>query len=188
MDFAMLRTLAGWTAAGRDCLAGLIGTLLALPALADGTVVHIDTLPVPIAALSECHDPANPGLTRRPFAGGVVFAARCPGNNANSVEELIWARDADGNDARLLSFPSPDERYGGGPSTVLSNVRWYPGSAEIQEIAVDQEQDICRSEGIWRLRGMPPQVENIHWRQTRDCDGNAGWEVLVDKRVKVEAK
>jgi hypothetical protein len=162
--------------------------LLASLALADDTAIHMEALPDTVAALSECNDPANPGPTRRPFAGGVVFTARCPGNSANYIEELIWARDAEGNGALLLSFPSPDERHGGGPSTVLSNVRWYPELAEIQEIAVDQEEEICRSEGIWRLRGMPPQAESIYWRQTRDCDGNAGWEVLVDRRTKMEAK
>lgn len=146
------------------------------------------TLPGAVVAASTCSDSSDWSSTRRAFAGGVIFTVKCPGNNANYIEELIWARDADGKDARVLAFPSPDKRYGGEPATGLSNIRWHAEAMEVKEIAVDQEQDICRSEGIWRLEGVLPEAKNVYWRETRDCDGKEGWKVLVDERNRANPK
>ena len=119
-------------------------------------------------------------VTRRPFAGGFVFAAQCPGNHANYIQALVYTDDEQGGKARLLLFPGPGKKSD--PADSLSNIRWFPKQREVTELFVNPESDdICRSEGRWRLDAKA-QPQLIYWRQTRDCQGKSGWRVVVDRR------
>jgi hypothetical protein len=120
-------------------------------------------------------------VTRRPFAGGFVFAWRCPGNNANYMQALVFAPREDGTNAKRLSFP--DVRRRNPAFTEVSNVRFDPAAREITHLLVDDEAPrICRSEARWRLTGETPEPRLIYWRETRDCKGRRGWRVVLDKR------
>jgi len=168
---------------------GLISFAAAATELEDGTFLFDTDTPVPadVLALVECGAEDEPFATRQPFAGGFVFALQCPGNNENFNQTLVFADNAQGGGARLLRFPGPGKRREGFED-VLSNVRWYPESSEIGEIAVDSDPDsrptpnICRSEGRWRLEGHPPKSKLVFWRETRDCDGRKGWNVVVGRK------
>ena len=156
---------------------------LASPAVAqtDGSV-SIDWKDAPPAVVEKIDCGMEPSfVTRRPFAGGVVFAAQCPGNHANCIQALVYADDAEGANARRLMFPRPGKKSETNPADSLSNIRWYPKARELTELIVEPESDICRTEGRWRLdaKAMP---QLIYWRQTRDCKGRSGWRVLVDRR------
>ena len=116
-------------------------------------------------------------VTRRPFAGGYVFAWRCPGNHANYIQALVFAADPQGRDARLLSFPGPGRSA---PQEELANVRWFAHRREITSLSVNPEDDrVCRVEARWRLVGGAPQPRLIFWRETPDCAGKRGWRVRV---------
>ncbi len=146
--------------------------------------VSIDWKDAPAAVTGKvaCGGPET-FVTRRAFAGGVVFSAPCPGNHANSIQALVYAEDAQGANARLLMFPRPGKKSDSNPADSLSNIRWYPEAREVTELFVDPESRICRTEGRWRLDAKAvPQL--IFWRQTRDCEGKKGWRVLVDRRGK----
>jgi hypothetical protein len=106
--------------------------------------VRLDPAQVPqsIAAQIECGtDPHD--VSRRPFAGGFVFAWKCASNHANWIEALVFAESADGAGARLLRFPRPG---GAEPSEELANIRWFPATRELTELFVDPEDDkVCRT-------------------------------------------
>jgi hypothetical protein len=163
--------------------AWLLFLTLASPAFAqtDGATL-LDTRDVPKAVSDkiDCDGPDS-GVTRRPFAGGLVFAARCPGNNANYIQALVFAEDTQGANARRLMFPRPGKKSETNPADSLSNIRWFPKARELTELFVDPESDICRTEGRWRLDAKA-QPQLIYWRQTRDCKGRSGWRVVVDRR------
>jgi hypothetical protein len=144
----------------------------------DGVALLGPDDPLPSAVLEQvtCGGDDQPLGTRRPFAGGFVFTARCPGNHANDIAALVFAENEDGSGARLIRFARPK----GEPSEELSNVRWDAARREVSELFVNPEDGICRTEGRWRLTGA--KAELIFWRQTRDCDGKRGWRVLVDRR------
>lgn len=122
-----------------------------------------------------------PFVTRRAFAGGVVFAAQCPGNNANYIQALVYADDAQGANARRLMFPRPGKKNETNPADSLSNIRWYPKQRDVTELFVDPETRVCRTEGRWRFDAKA-QPQLIFWRQTRDCEGKSGWRVILDRR------
>jgi hypothetical protein len=171
------------------CLtASLVSFAAAATELEDGTFLFDADSPLPsdVLALEECGAEETPFATRQPFAGGFVFTIRCPGNNANYMQTLIFAEDEGGKGARLLRFPQPSER-GGGTQDTISNIRWYPGKHEIGEIYVNPEVEedpdpICRTEGRWRLEGNPPKPKLVFWRQTPDCDGKRGWKIVVGRQ------
>lgn len=146
----------------------------------DTTSLDLKVVPKSVAEKVTCGGPDD-GMTRRPFAGGFVFAARCPGNHANYIQTLFFAEDEQGTNARLLLFPRPGKKSEANPSDSLSNIRWYPKQRELTELFVDPESKICRAEGRWRLDAKA-QPQLIWWRQTRDCEGKRGWRVVVDKR------
>ncbi|HSI41654.1 MAG TPA: hypothetical protein VLA00_14020 [Xanthobacteraceae bacterium] len=164
--------------------AAVLALLLALghaaPARADDVTFYDEVRPLPsaVAAAIMC-DRVDSGGMARPFAGGFVFSARCPSNHANEVKGLVFAEDAEGNGAKTLLFPYPK---GADPADSLSNVRFYPQSRELTELWVNPEDDICRTEGRWRLEGAARAPRLIYWRETRDCDGKRGWRVLIDRR------
>jgi hypothetical protein len=137
-------------------------------------------VPKPVAEKIDCEGPKT-FVMRRPFAGGVVFAAPCPGNHANSIQALVYADNAQGANARRLMFPRPGKKSEVNPADSLSNIRWFPQTRELTELFVDPESDLCRTEGRWRLNAKT-QPHLMFWRQTRDCAGKTGWRVLVDRR------
>ena len=66
----------------------VLAVFVAAPALAGevGDVFYFDAGDPPpdaVMAATDCDGAGDGGITRRPFAGGFVFAVRCPGNNAN---------------------------------------------------------------------------------------------------------
>ena len=138
-------------------------------------------------ALEECGAEEQPFATRKPFAGGFLFAIQCPGNNENFMETLIFAQSEDGSGARLLRFHGPGD-IRDDFADVISNVRTYDDKNEIGEIFVDREvderadPDVCRTEGRWRLEGKPLEPKLVFWRETADCDGKTGWKVIVGNR------
>jgi len=167
----------------------LIPSVAAAIAMDDGTTLFDEETPLPatVMALQGCSDDENIFASRRPFAGGFIFAIKCASNNENFNQTLVFAGDAQGKDARLLLFPGPGGRRKGFED-VLSNIRWHPDKNEICELAVDSDPDsrptpnVCRSEGRWRLEGEKPAPKLVFWRETADCDGKTGWAVLIDAR------
>jgi hypothetical protein len=159
------------------------------PAMAaeDSAFVFDDKTPVPeaVMALERCDAEPDGFATRRAFAGGFVFTLRCPGNNENFMQTLIFADAEDGTGARLLTFCGPGN-IRDDFADVISNLRWYSDRGEVGEI-FDRETDeradpnVCRTEGRWRLEGSPPEPKLVFWRQTADCDGKKGWSVIVDE-------
>lgn len=171
------------------CLAILfVPPAAAATEMGDGTTLFGEDTPLPatVVALQDCGGESRLG-SRRPFAGGFVFAIRCASNNENLNQTLVFARDAQGHDAWPLLFPGPGGRREGFED-VLSNIRWYPDKSEIGELAVDNDpdsrpiQNVCRSEGRWRLEGERPTPKLVFWRETWDCEGKTGWTVVVGVR------
>jgi hypothetical protein len=160
-------------------LTGLVLNLAPATALdVDGMTLFTgnDKLPSLVQEQVTCQTEDDPQGTRRPFAGGFVFTARCPGNHANSVQALVFAAGEDGVGAQLIRFARPT----GAAAEELSNVRWDPARWEVGELSVNPEERICRTEGRWRLTGAKAQL--MFWRETRDCDGKRGWRTVVDQR------
>ena len=145
----------------------------------DGPTI-LDTLPAPVGEATWCADEGPGFTTRRVFAGFIIFAVQCPGNNANFIEALVVADDEDGANARALVFPTPDPPDPDFAYDALSNIRWLEGGV-VGEIAVDPEEITgpCRHEARWRLAGTRPDPTLIFWRETDDCDGKGGWVVRV---------
>lgn len=157
-----------------------LGMLLATAAQAEVTALGPKDVPASVAAQVACG--TNPDdVMRRPFAGGFIFAWKCPSNHANWISALVFATDEDGAGARLLRFPGPSK--GRAASEELSNVRWLPQAREVGELFVDPEnRRVCRHEARWRLVGPERRPELLFWRETRDCEGKRGWRTLVDRR------
>lgn len=163
------------------CAAIVLALGIALPAAAQtGDIANIDRKDIPkaVAAQVDCGT-EPPSISRRPFAGGFVFAWRCASNHANEIEALVFSARADGADAQLIRFPRPGFKD---PMEELSNIRWDAKARELSQIFVDPEQRVCRTEATWKLEGTPPAPELIFWRETRDCEGKKGWRVVIDKK------
>ena len=143
----------------------------------DGSVV-VDDLPPPVAEATWCAEDGPGFATRRAFAGRVVFAVQCPGNNANFIQAVVVADDEAGTHARAIVFPTPDPANPDFPNDALSNIRWLDHD-ELSDLFVDPEETDgpCRHEGRWRLGGEPVTATLLFWRETRDCDGKGGWVV-----------
>ena len=156
----------------------LFGIAVAHAQSGDTTIIDRKDIPSAVSAQVACGtEPEN--ITRRPFAGGFVFAWVCPGNNANYIQALVFATNESGEGAALLRFPQAARK--GEPMEELSNIRWDAKARIVSQLFVDPESRICRSEARWRLNGTPPKPELIFWRETRDCSGKRGWSVLVNK-------
>jgi hypothetical protein len=155
----------------------LLGIAAAAQAQSGDTAI-IDRKDIPPAVTAQVACGTEPeSITRRPFAGGFVFAWNCPGNNANYIQALVFAARESGEGATLLRFPQA--RRKGEAIEELSNIRWDAKARIVSQLFVDPESSICRSEARWRLDGTPPVPVLIHWRETRDCTGKRGWKVLV---------
>jgi hypothetical protein len=164
-------------------LVGLLLLIFITPAFAqtsDSIPLDQKDVPKSVAEQVACGGPEN-GMSRRPFAGGFVFTAQCPGNHANYIQALVYAQDEQGTHARLLMFRRPGKKSESNPADSLSNIRWFPQAREVTELFVDPESTICRTEGRWRLDAKA-QPQLVYWRQTRDCEGKSGWRVVVDRR------
>ncbi|WP_147413717.1 hypothetical protein [Pseudorhodoplanes sinuspersici] len=153
---------------------------IAAPAHAQsGDTAIIDRKDIPPAVTAQVTCGTEPeSITRRPFAGGFVFAWVCPGNNANYIQALVFARNESGEGATLLRFPQPPRK--GEAAEELSNIRWDAKARIVSQLFVDPESRICRSEARWHLNGTPPNPSLMYWRETRDCAGKGGWKVLVN--------
>ena len=155
----------------------LLGAASAAQAQSGDTAI-IDRKDIPAAVTAQVTCGTEPSsITRRPFAGGFVFAWVCPGNHANFIQALVFATRESGEGATLLRFPQPPRR--GEAMEELSNIRWDAKARIVSQLFVDPESRICRSEARWRLNGPKPAL--IFWRETRDCSGKRGWRVLVNK-------
>jgi hypothetical protein len=121
-------------------------------------------VPVTVASRVRCKTPSGP-MTRRPFAGGFVFIQSC----ADSTEPLVrvvYATDRDGTGARM---------------SALSTVSFLPAENEIAGTTRRLTRRICRAEGRWRMEGKKPAPGLVYWRQTKDCDGNTGWQTVTGR-------
>jgi hypothetical protein len=149
-------------------------------ARAEDDLTTVDVLPSSVREATWCADDGPGFATRRVFAGFVIFAVQCPGNNANYIEALVVADDEAGNNARALVFPTPDPPNPDFAYDALSNIRWLDGGV-VSELVVDPEviDGPCRHEARWRLTGTRPFPKLIFWRETEDCDGEGGWVVRV---------
>ena len=157
----------------------LLGAASAAQAQSGDTAI-IDRKDIPAAVTAQVTCGTEPSsITRRPFAGGYVFAWVCPGNNANYIQALVFAKRESGEGATLLRFPQAPRR--GEAMEELSNIRWDAKARIVSQLFVDPESGICRSEARWRLNGTPPKPALIFWRETRNCSGKRGWRVLVNK-------
>ncbi len=155
---------------------------LAAPAFAaeDASEIVLDFVPPPVAEATWCAADGPEFATRRVFAGHVIFAVECPGNNQNFVEALVAADDENGANARAIVFPTPYPPDPDSPNNSLSNIRWLDGG-EVAELFVSDPDlpGACRHEARWRLAGGRPDATLRFWRETDDCDGAAGWTVIV---------
>jgi hypothetical protein len=145
-----------------------------------GDAVVLDALPPPVAAATWCAGEGPGFATRRDFAGRVIFAVQCPGNHANFIQALVAAEDDSGRNARALVFPTPFPADPANPNDSLSNIGWHEGGI-VSELFVDPEEidGPCRHEGRWRIGDGDPEL--IFWRETKDCEGQGGWTVLVEE-------
>lgn len=171
----------------RTALLALAIALVAGPALAQPDLLPIPLTEAPQAVLAraDCDEPGgNPDDTvmRDRAFGAVVFRIRCPGNNANFREQLVFADDPSGRNARLMTFPTGGR---GGPLMELSNVRLFAAARAVGEIAVDDEgaaaTGFCRTERLWRLAGDRPVL--VFRRTSRNCEAGGPWRVRVDRRT-----
>jgi hypothetical protein len=159
-------------------LAAILIATASAGAFAQDDADLLDEKDVPPAVQQQVDCGGPPGvLSRRAFAGGYVFALPCPGNHANQMHALVFARDKDGGGARLIRFPTPRATR---IWTELANVRWLRRTGEIAQLLVDPETRPCRIEARWRLNGGKAAL--VRWRQTADCKGRRGWVTLVNRR------
>ena len=140
----------------------------------------VDTLtaqdtPRPITALMRCASPSGT-ITRRAFAGGFVFTQTCAGKG-EPQQRLVFATDRVGSNPHLLKFHRPEGRR----LSTLNNVTFAAAQKEIAGDIGRLSRRICRAEGRWRMEGKQPAPALVYWRQTRNCDGKSGWQVLVNR-------
>ncbi len=113
----------------------------------------------------------------RAFAGGFVFSQPCP-SGTDTPDRLVFATDKSGPARRLLQFVRPEGRR----VSALGNVEFAAAETEIAGTSGRLSRRICRAEGRWRMEGKTPQPALVFWRQTRDCDGNTGWQTMVNRK------
>jgi hypothetical protein len=133
-------------------------------------------VPKTVAARLKCAKPSGP-VSVRAFAGGFVFSQPCP-SGTDTPDRLVFATDKAGAGARLLQFHRPEGRR----LSALSNVTFNAADNEIGGTIGRLSRRICRAEGAWRMEGKTPQPALAFWRQTRDCDGKAGWQTIQARK------
>ena len=132
-------------------------------------------VPKLVTSRLRCSKPSGP-VSVRAFAGGFVFSQPCPSGTDNP-DRLVYANDKNGTGARLLQFHRPEGRR----MSALATVVFKPAENEIEGSTRRLTRRICRAEGRWRMEGKQPAPGLICWRQTRDCDGNGGWQTTVNR-------
>jgi hypothetical protein len=133
-------------------------------------------VPASVTSRLRCSKPAGP-VTLRALAGGFVFSQPCPSGTDNP-DRLVFATDKSGAGARLLQFVRPEGRR----ISALGNPEFSASENEIAGTSGRLSRRICRAEGRWRMEGKTPQPTLLFWRQTRDCDGKTGWQIMVNRK------
>ncbi len=143
----------------------------------EAAVIAAKDVPPTVALRMRCKSPAG-DVTRRSFAGGFIFNQTCAGAT-EPADRLVFATDRDGANARLLQFHRPEGRR----VSALGNIVFTPADNEIAGTVGRLTRRICRAEGRWRMEGKQPAPALVYWRQTRDCDGKTGWQVMVNRKA-----
>jgi hypothetical protein len=146
------------------------------PAAAGSETLAEKDVPAGVTSRLRCSKPSGP-VTVRAFAGGFVFSQPCP-SGTDTPDRIVFATDRSGSGARLLQFVRPEGRR----VSALANVEFAASETEIAGKTGRLSRRICRAEGRWRMEGKTPQPALVFWRQTRDCDGNTGWQTMVNRR------
>ena len=133
-------------------------------------------VPAAVTSRMQCKSPSGP-VTRRRFAGGFVFSQTCT-TSSDQQDRLVFAPDRDGKNARLLLFHRPEGRRVSG----LGNVAFASADNEISGTVGRLTRRVCRAEGRWQMEGKQPSPSLVYWRQTRDCDGKTGWQVMLNRK------
>lgn len=133
-------------------------------------------VPSAVTSRMQCKSPSGP-VTRRSFAGGFVFNQTCT-TSSGQQDRLVFAIDRNGKNARLLLFHRPEGRRVSG----LGNVTFASAENEISGTVGRLTRRICRAEGRWQMEGKQPSPSLVYWRQTRDCDGKSGWQVMLNRK------
>jgi hypothetical protein len=132
-------------------------------------------IPNTVTSRMRCKSATGP-MTRRAFAGGFVFTQSCT-DSGEALTRVVYATDRAGAGARLLQFHRPEGRR----MSALATVLFKPADNEIEGTTHRLTRRICRAEGRWRMEGKQPAPGLIFWRQTRDCEGNSGWQTNVNR-------
>ncbi len=169
---ATMAALAAWQTAPAKAQPASPAT--AQPAAAIETLTEKE-VPATVTARMKCKSASGP-MTRRPFAGGFVFSQSC-GEGADTLVRVVFAKDRNGADARLLQFHRPEGRR----MSALATVVFQPAENEISGTTGRLTRRVCRAEGRWRMEGKQPAPGLVYWRQTRDCDGKAGWQTVIGR-------
>ena len=142
----------------------------------DAETIAGKDVPSIVTSRMQCKSPSGP-VTRRSFAGGFVFNQTCT-TSRDQQDRLVFATDRDGQNARLLLFHRPEGRRLSG----LGNVTFVTADNEIAGTVGRLTRRICRAEGRWQMEGKQPSPSLVYWRQTRDCDGKTGWQVMLNRK------
>ncbi len=142
----------------------------------NGEVVAGKDVPTVVASRMQCKSPSG-DVTLRSFAGGLIFSQSCT-TSSDKQDRLVFATDREGTNARLLLFHRPEGRRISG----LSNVVFSSADNEISGTIGRLTRRICRAEGRWQMEGKQPSPSLVYWRQTRDCDGKSGWQVMINRK------
>ncbi len=142
----------------------------------DADVTVVKDVPSVVTSRMQCKTLSG-DVTRRSFAGGYVFSQTCT-TTSNQPVRLVFASDQNGANARLLLFHRPEGRRIAG----LGNVVFSSASNEISGTVGRLTRRICRAEGRWVMEGKHPSPSLVYWRQTADCDGKTGWQVIVNRK------
>lgn len=142
----------------------------------DAETIAEKDVPSTITSRMQCKSPSGP-VTRRSFAGGFVFSQTCT-TSSDQQDRLVFATDREGKNARLLLFHRPEGRRVSG----LGNVSFASADNEISGTVGRLTRRICRAEGRWQMEGKQPSPSLVYWRQTRDCEGKTGWQVMLNRK------
>ncbi|ARQ00141.1 hypothetical protein [Pseudorhodoplanes sinuspersici] len=142
----------------------------------DAETIAEKDVPSVVTSRMQCKSPSGP-VTRRSLAGGFVFSRACT-TSSGQQDRLVFATERDGKNARLLMFHRPEGRRISG----LGNVTFASAKNEISGTVGRLTRRICRAEGRWQIEGKQPSPSLVYWRQTRDCDGKTGWQVMLNRK------
>jgi hypothetical protein len=132
-------------------------------------------MPKTVTARMRCKSATGP-MTRRAFAGGFVFTQSCT-DSGETLARVVYATTRDGAGARLLQFHRPEGRR----MSALATVVFKSAGNEIEGTTRRLTRRICRAEGRWRMEGKQPAPGLVFWRQNRNCEGDGGWQTMVNR-------